>query len=259
MLAGLCLLVLAAANPLCVGGEAADHVQRLLRGEYLFRVAGCEYCHTDRENGGAPLAGGRAVRTGFGTFRSPNISPDIRHGIGTWSGDDFARALGQGTRPDGRHYFPAFPCTAFTRMTRDDMLDVKARLMTRAAVGRANAPHEVHWPFSARGLVGLWKRVNFRPGALPFDAIRSPDWNRGACLVEAVSHGGECHRPRGVLGGITRHRYLAGGPMGLKGWVAPNITSHPDDGIGSWTDANLQVFLRRGFRPDGETIGGPMG
>ncbi|MEK9134123.1 MAG: hypothetical protein AAB333_04605, partial [Pseudomonadota bacterium] len=79
------------------------------QGEYLFRAAGCANCHTDEKNKGAPLAGRRALKTPFGTFYSPNITPDPETGIGRWSEADFVRALREGISPEGGHYYPAFP------------------------------------------------------------------------------------------------------------------------------------------------------
>jgi mono/diheme cytochrome c family protein len=66
------------------------------RGQYLFRIAGCAGCHT-REDGGAYLAGGRALVSPYGTFFSPNITPDPQTGIGNWTSDDFVYTMGSTT------------------------------------------------------------------------------------------------------------------------------------------------------------------
>src|SRR5204863_8529694 len=66
------------------------------RGAYLANAADCVSCHTDVEHGGQPYAGGRALATPFGTFYSPNITPDPETGIGRWNEAQFQRALRDG-------------------------------------------------------------------------------------------------------------------------------------------------------------------
>ena len=63
------------------------------------------------------IAGGQAFPSDFGTFHAPNISPSPQ-GIGGWSLNDFANAVTQGVSPEGAHYYPAFPYTAYARMSR---------------------------------------------------------------------------------------------------------------------------------------------
>jgi mono/diheme cytochrome c family protein len=138
-------------------------VAPIARGEYLFRAANCQSCHTDAKNKGKLLAGGRALKTPFGTFYGPNITPDEDHGIGAWSDADFIAALRHGRAPDGSHYFPAFPFTAFTKMTDADMLALKAYIFTLPAVDRPNTPHEIDFPFGWRFLMSAWKWLAFDP------------------------------------------------------------------------------------------------
>src|SRR3972149_5024669 len=71
------------------------------RGEYIFRATGGCGCHTDYANGGALLAGGRAIETPFGTIYGTNITPDPETGIGKWSDEDFLRAMTEGLGPAG--------------------------------------------------------------------------------------------------------------------------------------------------------------
>ena len=92
------------------------------RGAYIVRLGGCHSCHTDMKRKGAPLAGGLALISPFGTFHVPNITPDPETGIGGWSDADFVRAMTEGVAPDGSHYYPSFPFTSYTRMTRQDIL-----------------------------------------------------------------------------------------------------------------------------------------
>jgi mono/diheme cytochrome c family protein len=229
------------------------------RGEYLFNAADCVGCHSDTKNGGARLAGGKAIETPFGAYFSRNITPDPTYGIGAWSDSDFLRALRQGISPTGAHYFPAFPYTSFTGMTDRDILDIKAYLMTQPAVAQANKPHDVPFPFDARATMVLWRGLYFTEGPFVADATQTAEWNRGAYLVNAVSHCGECHTPRNLLGAVESSRRFAGTtPSDPKVKSAPNITSDPRDGIGSWSLDDIARVLKTGVTPKGDFVAGPM-
>ncbi|MGC2198720.1 MAG: cytochrome c, partial [Stellaceae bacterium] len=188
---------------------AADVVSR---GAYLTNAAGCEDCHTDREHGGKPYAGGRALATPFGTFYSPNITPDPETGIGRWSDEQFLRALRDGVRPDGANFFPVFPYPSFTKITDADMRAIKAYLFSLPAVRQVNRAHDVSFPFSWRFLQYAWKWLFFSPGPFRPAPARSEAYNRGAYLVTALSHCGECHTPRNWFGATEPNRFLAGNP-----------------------------------------------
>lgn len=228
------------------------------RGAYLFNAAGGCSCHTDVKGGGPPMAGGRPLSTAYGTFRTPNITPDGPTGIGDWSDEDFIRAMREGVAPDGGHYFPAFPYPAFTGMTDADLLDLKAYIFSLRAVERENRAHELDPPFGWRFLVAGWKLLYFDEGPFRPDPDRPAAWNRGAYLVEAVAHCGECHTPRGFLGGLDRDLWLAGTKEGPEGGVIPNITPDPATGIGRWSDDAIVRVLSLGMLPDGDFVGAGM-
>ena len=248
----LCLLILAPAP----AAGADDPAVR--RGAYVFRAAGCLSCHTDFKNKGAPLAGGRALKTPFGTFYSPNITPDPKHGIGAWREADFRRALRQGRAPDGTHYFQAFPYAAYTGIGDADLRDLWAYLRAQPPVARRNRAHDLGFPFNLRFLVGLWKGLYFKPGPYRRDTGRSPEWNRGAYLVEALGHCGECHTPRGTLSGLDRGRHLAGTRDGPDRKTVRNITPDTATGIGDWSQADLRIQFELGMLPDGDFVDGLM-
>lgn len=231
----------------------------LQRGAYVFAAAGCAGCHTDVKNRGALLAGGRALDTPFGTFHTPNITPDRETGIGAWSDEDFVRALREGVSPAGGHLYPAFPYTSYTLMSDDDMLALKAYIFTLPAVRREVREHELDFPFGWRFLLGPWKMLNFTPGPFVADPARGETWNRGAYLVEALGHCGECHTPRDALGGLDRERWLAGTTDGPDGDKVPNITPDAETGIGSWSASQITGVLRSGLLPDGDVVGAGMG
>jgi mono/diheme cytochrome c family protein len=255
---------LAAAVLLCgaLGAGAAAQQpdpEAVKRGEYLFHAGGCLGCHTDVKNQGAPLAGGRALATPFGTFYGPNITPDPQHGLGSWREADFVRAMRRGERPDGANLFPVFPYTSFTKINDADLKDLWAYLRTVPAAATPNKPHEVDFPFGFRPALTIWKWLNFTPGAFRPDPARSAELNRGAYLVEALAHCGECHTPRNLTGGLDTARAFAGTPDGPEGERVPNITPHPETGLGKWSPADIADLLTQGMTPDGDFVGGSMG
>jgi mono/diheme cytochrome c family protein len=234
-------------------GTVSDIV---VRGEYLTRAGGCFSCHT--APGGEPLAGGRALATPFGTFYSPNLTPDVNTGIGGWTDGQFARALRSGIRPDGSDYFPVFPYPSFTGITTGDALAIKAYLFSRPAVHHPNRAHDVAFPFSWRFLQSGWRLLFFKPGPFRPSPDRSAAYNRGAYLVTALAHCGECHTPRNALGATRPSVRLAGNADGPDGQAVPNITPDPATGIGEWQKSDLIELLKTGTTPEQTTVKGAM-
>lgn len=254
---GTVLHVLALAALLAVPGPvaaAADSAAE--RGVYIFHAAGCHVCHTADD--GPALAGGRALETRFGTFHTPNITPHETEGIGGWSLDDFTRALRHGSAPDGAPYYPAFPYTSYTGMTADDVADLFAYLQTREPVARTNRDHDLDFPYSLRPLLRIWRFLFFEPARFAPNPEKSDEWNRGAYLVRHLAHCGECHTPRNLLGAPVESRHLTGADSGPEDDPVPNITPHPDDGIGDWGRRDIVFYLQTGFDPDGDVAGGAM-
>jgi len=236
-----CVLVLLA----CAKSASAQDAGR---GAYLAKVGDCIGCHTEDKPGAVPFAGGRALATPFGTFYGTNITPDPDDGIGRWTEADFFRAMQKGTGPDGRTYFPAFPYPSFTKIADQDLHDLWAWLRTLSPRARANRPHELRFPFRFRALVSVWKWLFFKPGRFADIPGATPVVNRGAYLVQAVGHCGECHTPRNFLGGSKKDRQLAGG-KGPDGKYVPNLTPTRLDKL---SDPDLKEFLTSGTFPDGD-------
>jgi mono/diheme cytochrome c family protein len=224
------------------------------RGQYLAKVGGCVGCHTEDRKGAAAFAGGRALKTPFGIFYGPNITPHPEAGIGRWTEADFSRAMRLGNRPDGSNYFPAFPYPSFTRISDGDLRDLWAYLQTLAPSSRANQAHDLRPPFGWRFLVTAWKWFFFTPGPIVSDAGRSPAVNRGAYLVNAPGHCGECHTPRNFLGGPKADRFLAGG-KGPDGKRIPNLTPTR---LSKLSDGELKDFLQTGIFADGDVAAETM-
>jgi len=234
----------------------AAHTPNLANGQSMFYAGGCAACHaTPEQEDRTRLGGGLALKTPFGTFYAPNISPDPNDGIGRWSEADFVTALWKGTSPSGQHYYPVFPYGSYQHMALADVRDLFAYLRTLAPVAGPSRAHEVTFPLGIRRLVGGWKFL-FLDGA-PFrpDPKQSAQWNRGAYLVNGPGHCAECHSPRNILGGIKSSQRFAGGPNPEgEGWI-PNITQKE---LGDWSEKDIAYMLETGDTPDGDSVGGGM-
>jgi mono/diheme cytochrome c family protein len=225
------------------------------RGQYLSKAAGCVGCHTEERDNAQPFAGGRALKTPFGIFYGPNITPHPQAGIGRWSEQDFVRAMREGRRPDGANYFPAFPYPSFTRINDQDLRDLWAYLRTLPPSNRASEPHNLKFPFGWRWLMWVWKLLFFNSGPFTPDPSASAVVNRGSYLVNALGHCGECHTPRNFLGGPKRSRHLAGAKLG-EGTGAQNLTPTR---LKKKSDAEVKDFLQTGMTPDGDVAAEAMG
>ena len=86
--------------------DISSFTHDIVNGELVFYASGCNSCHLDSDKSKPPLllAGGLPFETNFGTFYSPNISPDKEKGIGEWGISEFANAVRNGISPDGSHY-----------------------------------------------------------------------------------------------------------------------------------------------------------
>jgi mono/diheme cytochrome c family protein len=213
-------------------------------------------CHT--APGGTPFAGGRALATPFGTFYSPNITPDVDTGIGRWTDAQFLQALRQGRRPDGASYYPVFPYPSFTNISEADALAIKAYLFSLPPVGHANRAHDVGFPFSWRFLQTGWRLLFFREGPSSADPSHNATYNRGAYLVTALAHCGECHTPRNMLGAVKPSLALAGTRDGPDGQSVPNITPDRATGIGDWDSNDIVTLLKTGRTPEQGAVKGAM-
>lgn len=232
------------------------HAPNLDNGAVVFNAGGCASCHaTPAQQDRLKLGGGLPLASPFGTFYVPNISPDPTAGIGRWSEADFVTALLKGTSPNGSHYFPAFPYTSYQQMKVEDISDLFAYLKTLLQVASKAPDHAVPFPFNIRRNLGVWKFLFLDGKSFVTDASKSPQWNRGSYLVNALGHCAECHSPRNALGGIVTAQRFAGGPNpDGEGWV-PNITQKR---LGDWSEKDIAYFLETGQTPDGDTAGGSM-
>jgi mono/diheme cytochrome c family protein len=229
--------------------------QLIARGEYLATAADCAACHTVER--GRPYAGGRAFRLPFGTIYSPNITPDRQTGIGAWTDAEFVRAVRDGVGRDGEQLYPALPYTSYHRMSDADAVAIRAYLQT-VPVARFEAPaNQLSFPFNQRPLLRFWKILFMPRRGFEPDASKPADWNRGAYLVTALGHCGECHTPRNVFMATKDSKALAGGTA--EGWTAYNITSDQVSGLGGWKDEEIVAYLKTGIAHGKAWANGPMG
>ena len=250
---------LTAPEPL-QAAQLPNHQPDLANGKLVFYAGGCTSCHAAPEAKGEEklkLAGGLELVTDFGTFRVPNISPDKETGIGDWSPLDFANAVLRGVSPGGAHFYPAFPYSSYTRMTAEDVIDLKAFMDTLPTVSNQVADHDLKFPFSIRRGVGVWKFLYFSPEPVLALADANDSVKRGQYLVEGPGHCGECHTSRDLMGGLKKSLWLAGAPNPEGRGIIPNITPS-EDGL-AWSEQEIVDTFKTGFTPDFDTLGGRMG
>ena len=233
---------------------ATGRAELVARGEYLVRAGSCYGCHT--EAGGAPYSGGRSIETPFGIVRSPNLTADAT-GLGAWSSDDFWRALHNGRSRDGRLLYPAFPYPNYTRLARADADAMFAYLRSLPPVAKPNRRHALRFPFDQPAALAVWRALFFRPAQFEADSARSPQWNRGAYLVETLGHCNACHSRRNVFGATAGPLDLAGGLIPIQNWYAPSLKDDAEAGVGDWPEREVVALLKSGVSARG-SVQGPM-
>lgn len=225
------------------------------RGAYLAKAADCMVCHTAK--GGDQYAGGLGFKLPFGTLYSTNITPDKETGIGTYTDQQFLDAVRNGTRRDGARLYPAMPYVSYTYLTDADVLAIKAYLFSLPAVAAKPPENTLAFPFNQRWAMAFWSAV-FNPNTrFEPDPARSPEWNRGAYLAEALAHCGECHTPRNLAFALDNRKKFGGAVT--AGWRAFNVSSDKATGIGAWRDEDVASYLSMGHAAGHGTASGPMG
>jgi mono/diheme cytochrome c family protein len=227
----------------------------LERGEYLTKAADCVVCHTSKD--GVPFAGGRAFVLPFGTLYSTNITPDMETGIGKYSDQNFLDSVHKGIRQDGAALYPAMPYPSYTLMSDADALAIKAYLFSLPPVKAPAPANTLIFPFNQRFLMRVWAAMFNPDKRFEPNADQSPEWNRGAYLVDAMEHCGECHTPRNLAFALDNRKKFAGAVQ--AGWRAYNITADAASGVGSWSKEDLVSYLSTGHAHGRGTASGPMG
>ena len=231
------------------------------QGAYLATLGNCKTCHTSKD--GAPYAGGLRFESAFGTLYSTNITADEATGIGRWSFDDFYQSMKRGVRPDGTHLYPAFPYPSFAKLSDADIASLYLYMKTIEPVPAAAKANDLDFPYNLRFALRAWNKLFHTPDAYVTDEAHSAEWNRGAYLVQGVTHCGACHTPRNWLGAERSDLALAGGqiydevsPNKYRPWSAVNLTP-AKTGLGSWTEQHIVEYLKEG-ECEHAVVHGPM-
>jgi len=238
-----------------VGASTLKDPALIARGEYLATAGDCRVCHT--ASGGQPYAGGRSVVTPFGDIPSPNITPDNATGIGQWRFEDFWRALHSGISQDDKLLYPAFPYTAFTKVSANDALAIFAYLRSLPPVNQPSGRPNLRFPYSVRDVLIGWRLLYFREGQYAADPNQSAQWNRGAYLVQGLGHCNECHDARNSLGAVSGQPPLSGGEMPAQNWYAPDLSPQQNGGLQGWSRTDIVDLLKTGQSRHGAAFG-PM-
>lgn len=242
------LMNTALATP--VNTQPDDQVKR---GEYLAHLGDCIACHTAKE--GKPMAGGLEFSTPFGTIHSTNITPDVKTGIGGYSFEQFDRAMREGVAADGHNLYPAMPYPSFAKVTASDMQALYAYVMHGVApVAKPNLENNMQWPFSMRFGLKFWNAVFLDDAPFKTAPSKSPEWNRGAYIVQGLGHCGSCHTPRGIAfqektmsqDGEKGKDFLAGSTV--EAWHAVNLRNQ-------WTESEVAKFLKVGHNSHATAYG----
>ncbi|HEX5319709.1 MAG TPA: cytochrome c [Stellaceae bacterium] len=241
------LAALFAALALCAGpalaGSDGQDFAKVQRGRYLTTVGDCSGCH-DEPGGAHPLAGGLKIETPFGTVTASNITPDKDTGIGSWTDDQFIRALTHGIRRDGAHLYPAMPYPYYTKATRDDLLAIRAYLATVPAVRHATGGDDLPFPLNIRAGMAVWNKLYFTPGEFRPADSQGAEWNRGAYLVRGLMHCGACHTPKNLVGADKASAEFQGNE--IDGWFAPEIAAGAPRGLANWSADDIVAYLKSG-------------
>jgi mono/diheme cytochrome c family protein len=239
------------SNPI---SDTIAGASQLRRGQYLVALGDCVSCHLGKA--GQPLAGGLGLQTPFGVIYSSNITSDQQTGIGSWTADQFYKAMRSGIGTHGQNLYPAFPYPSFRLITREDSDAIFAFLKSTPAVNYTPPANGLRFPLNIRASVKGWNLLYLKDGEFKADATQSSDWNRGAYLVNGLGHCGTCHTPKNSLGADQGDSFLQGSLV--EGWRAPDLTSNTRTGLGRWTLEQIVEYLQTG-RNAYAAAGGQMG
>jgi mono/diheme cytochrome c family protein len=261
LVVGLAVAVLARENRTFPKPAVAVHVSHdpdvIERGRYLaFGPAHCVECH------GAPdglaaidsgkeiaLSGGRELRLPVGIFRPVNITPDVETGIGRMSGEDIARVLRHGIRPDGR---AVLPFMSFANIAQDDLDAIVSFLVAQKPIHHAVKPTEVNVLGRIVKAFLIEPKGPTAPIRETMPATATPEY--GKYLTHDVANCVGCHTKMDMRTGAKIGAPFAGGNA-IEGFVTPNLTSDPRWGwIASWPE---EVFVAR-FHLGRQRAGSPM-
>lgn len=240
-----------APTPVAADAAATTADPLIEKGKYAAILGDCAACHTRAD--GPALAGGFGLKTPFGVIYSPNITPDRETGIGSWTKADFERAMRHGKDDHKANLYPAFPYTAYTKTSPEDVDALWAYLQAQPAIKYTPPKNGLGFPFNMRILLTPWNWLHFKAGEYQADTKQSAEWNRGKYLFDGLGHCAACHTPKNFMGGDKGSKALQGGL--LEDWWAPDLTSNKAQGLGTWSKDDLVAFLKTGANTHASVYG----
>ncbi|MEO8936374.1 MAG: c-type cytochrome [Burkholderiaceae bacterium] len=248
------MLSLLSLSPSARAATKAAPDDSVKRGEYLSQVAHCTACHTNDPS--RPFAGNYPIKSPFGTMYGANITPDRETGIGTWTEKDFEGAMRRGVRKDGAYLYPAMPYLEFTKISDADIHALYAYFRTVKPVQEKTKDADMKFPFDVRLGIAGWQAVYFKQGRYVDDESQSPQWNRGAYLVQGLGHCDACHTPTNLAMAPKTGKALQGNVV--DHWFAPDISGDQYSGIAKWSEPELVQYLKTGHNKQNDAAVGPM-
>ena len=227
------------------------------RGEYVARLGNCVACHSIPD--APPFSGGLKMATPLGAIYTTNITPDAKTGIGSYTYEDFDKAMRLGVAKDGHRLYPAMPYPSYAKMNEDDMKALYGFFMKSVpAAAVENKPSEIPSPLNIRWPLAIWNILFAEDERYENKTGKDAAWNRGAYLVQGLGHCGACHTPRGLAFNEKGYdeddgQFLIGAP--LDNWSASNLRQDVNTGLGRWTQAELTDFLKTGHNKFGTAFG----
>jgi mono/diheme cytochrome c family protein len=217
--------------------------ERLQRGKYLFEVvSSCEDCHSQRDMArfSGPVEPGTTGRglvwpaeLGLpGKVVSPNITPDVETGIGSWTDGEILRAFREGVSKDGRALFPFMPYTHLRAMSDEDAYSLVAYMRRMQPIKSKMTITELNFP------VNLFTKFAPQPlsGAVqaPSKANRLEYGKYVATIAGCVI----CHTKMEKGEPIEGMEFAGGEEFTINPWFvrSANISPDPETGIGKWSE-----------------------
>ena len=244
----------ASGSGAATGSAAAPDAKLVERGQYLATLAGCVGCHTPLGPTGPDFskayAGGMKVTEEFGTWIGPNITPHPETGIGKWTDEQILAAIRDGKRPDGTMIKAIMPYPFYTGMTDDDGKALVAFLRSLPPIENKVEKGDIKLP-------------DMPAPQVPRVDDTSDPVKHGQYLA-SLMHCAMCHTPMTPQGPDMSKMWAGGFEMkvppefGTGVLWSSNITSHPETGIGKWTEEDIIAAVKVGVRPDKTPILGPM-
>jgi mono/diheme cytochrome c family protein len=264
LLAAVALWALWPTRTRVIADTTQPDAGRVEQGRYVAIASDCSACHTAPN--GAAYAGGLGIASPLGAIYSTNITPDRETGIGSYSLNDFDRAVRHGIGARNVTLYPAMPYPSYAHMSDADIVALYAYFMRGVPpVHAQNHGNDIPWPLSLRWPLAIWRKTFApNPETVAFNAARYPDpiIARGAYLVQGPGHCGSCHTPRALTLqekalDDSANAYLAGGQV-IDGWVAVGLRGNLADGLGNWSAEDIIATLRSARDPVHAVMGSAM-